>query len=247
MSVVFRSSLVVAFLLVSSQADAREMAADRPDKTESPITVDKGRFQFETDFVSYTKEGASSELLFANINAKYGVTNWMDLQVIFAPARRVAFSSGELQGSKWGISDLTLRTKFNFFGNDEGERALGLIGFVTLPTAADSKNVTGGLSVPYAFSLGSFDIGVMAQLDMGDTFDLSTMATCGHALVGDLSGYVEFFNTLPSFRTTGWIATADVGLTYGVNEDFQLDANAHFGVTDAADDLYLFTGFTWRL
>lgn len=247
MSAWMRCVVLGGVLFLGSRAEAREMAADRPDKTESPITVDKGRFQFETDFVSYTKQGASSELLFANVNAKYGVTNWMDLQVVFSPARRTALSAGELQSSKWGISDLTLRSKFNVFGNDEGERALGLIGYVTLPTAAESEKVSGGLSVPFAFSLGSFDVGVMAQLEMGETFDLSTMATCGHALIGDLSGYVEFFNTLPSFKTTGWIATADIGLTYGLTEDFQLDANAHFGLTDAADDLFLFSGFTWRL
>src|SRR6266436_4230281 len=34
----------------------REMVADRPDKTESPYTVDAGHFQVETDLVSYTRD-----------------------------------------------------------------------------------------------------------------------------------------------------------------------------------------------
>jgi hypothetical protein len=31
----------------------REMSTDRPDKTESPYTVDAGHFQFEADLVSF--------------------------------------------------------------------------------------------------------------------------------------------------------------------------------------------------
>src|SRR6267143_1757097 len=32
----------------------REMSTDRPDKTESPYTVDAGHFQAEADILSYT-------------------------------------------------------------------------------------------------------------------------------------------------------------------------------------------------
>jgi hypothetical protein len=32
----------------------RELATDRPDKTESPTTVDAGHFQFEMDFATFT-------------------------------------------------------------------------------------------------------------------------------------------------------------------------------------------------
>jgi hypothetical protein len=31
----------------------RDMSTDRPDKTESPYTVDAGHFQFEADLVSF--------------------------------------------------------------------------------------------------------------------------------------------------------------------------------------------------
>src|ERR1051325_1682105 len=33
----------------------REMSTDRPDATESPFTIDAGRAQLESDFLSYTR------------------------------------------------------------------------------------------------------------------------------------------------------------------------------------------------
>ena len=40
----------------------RELAADRPDTTESPFTVDAGHYQFELSFAEWRKEGGSEEL-----------------------------------------------------------------------------------------------------------------------------------------------------------------------------------------
>src|ERR1039458_221434 len=36
----------------------RELTPDRPDKTESPYTVDAGHFQLEMDFANYTRDDA---------------------------------------------------------------------------------------------------------------------------------------------------------------------------------------------
>jgi hypothetical protein len=42
------------------------------------------------------------------------------------------------------------------------------------------------------------------------------------------------------------VATADAGLTYGPTPNVQLDLGANVGLTDAADDLNLFTGISAR-
>lgn len=42
-------------------AQLREMSTDRPDKTESPYTVDAGRFQIETDLVAYTRDSRNGQ------------------------------------------------------------------------------------------------------------------------------------------------------------------------------------------
>ena len=38
--------------------ELRELSADRPDKTDSPLTVDAGHFQLEIDFGGFSTPGA---------------------------------------------------------------------------------------------------------------------------------------------------------------------------------------------
>ena len=57
----------------------REMSTDRPDKTESPYTVDAGHFQIETDLPVTPGiailERASDSWSFLNSNFKVGLCN----------------------------------------------------------------------------------------------------------------------------------------------------------------------------
>ena len=66
----------------------REFSLDRPDKTESPYSVDAGHFQYEATLVSwiYDDEGDSHTSAFeiAAPNLKVGLTNDSDLQFIFS-------------------------------------------------------------------------------------------------------------------------------------------------------------------
>jgi hypothetical protein len=64
--------------------------------------------------------------------------------------------------------------------------------------------------------------------------------------VGELSGYVEFFSSVSTEDDSEWIGTVDLGLTYGVSADIQLDAGVNIGVTRAADDINPFVGISWR-
>lgn len=62
----------------------RELTTDRPDKTESPYTVDAGHFQLGTDLLSYTRDGDGEleNFAIAPTNFKVGLLNNVDLQVI---------------------------------------------------------------------------------------------------------------------------------------------------------------------
>src|SRR5262245_14653824 len=71
----------------------RELSTDRPDRTESPYTVDAGHFQLEMDILSYfydrntpARDGVRSELLaIAPMNLKAGLLNNVDLQLVILP------------------------------------------------------------------------------------------------------------------------------------------------------------------
>ena len=59
--------------------EMRPLATDRPDRTESPYTVDPGHFQFEIDLFNQVRDASTTESLVGGINAKAGLTDSIDL------------------------------------------------------------------------------------------------------------------------------------------------------------------------
>ena len=245
----------------------REMSTDRPDLTESPYTVDAGHFQFETDLWNYsydrhnssradTKDEATS---FATINAKVGLLNDLDMQFVVPVYNRVRthdYSTGTVTRNQ-GFGDLTVRMKYNVWGNDGGETAFGVMPFIKFPTAAaglGNNSVEGGLILPLAVELPrGWSLGTMLEVDFlrdsvgsGRHVDFVNTITLGHDIIGKLAGYVEFFSALSTESAAPWLATANAGLTYGLTQNIQLDAGVNFGVTRSAPDLNPFIGLSWR-
>src|SRR2546427_10202185 len=68
----------------------REMNTDRPDKTESPFTVDAGHFQIEADILNYTydrynparTDTRAETVSIAPMNLKVGLWKDADLQLL---------------------------------------------------------------------------------------------------------------------------------------------------------------------
>lgn len=170
----------------------REMTTDRPDKTESPYTVDAGHFQFEMDLVNYTYDservgGVETRVdafAIAPINLKVGLCNQADLQVVietwnYVRTKTSADNSGHPPPSpspipnadlhQRGFGDVTTRLKYNFWGNDGGKTAFAAMPFVKLPTNQDelgNDSVEGGVILPLAVALPlDFGMGLMTEFD----------------------------------------------------------------------------------
>jgi hypothetical protein len=65
-------------------------------------------------------------------------------------------------------------------------------------------------------------------------------------LTNKLGLYTELFTERGTERGARWNVTGDVGLTYAVSENIQLDTGVNLGITEAADDLNLFVGLSRR-
>ncbi len=245
----------------------REMSTDRPDKTESPYTVDAGHFQIEMDVLNYSHDRHNPErqnirvesVSIAPINLKAGLRNNVDLQLVVEPYTSVRIKDHETPGRArhQGFGDVTPRLKVNLWGNDGGPTALALMPYVKLPTNQDgigNNSVEGGVILPLAVELPcGFGMGLMTQFDFirdesggGHHPEFINTITFSHDLVGDLGGYVEFFSLVSSESGSPWVGTFDMGLTYGLTEDIQLDAGINVGVTRSAEDLNPFLGVSWR-
>lgn len=245
----------------------REMTTDRPDKTESPFTVDAGHFQLEMDFVTSTHDRDTSgggdtrvsSYAVAPVNLKVGLLNNLDLQLFLETYNWVKTEDRQAATTthQSGFGDVTARLKYNLWGNDGGSTAFALMPFVKMPTSQDhlgNDSVEGGLIIPLSVELPrGWDMGLMTQFNAvrdnegsGYHPDFVNTITFGHDIIGKLGGYAEFFSEVSTEKNSAWIGTVDFGLTYGITENLQLDAGINIGVTESADDLNPFVGISYR-
>jgi hypothetical protein len=157
-----------------------------------------------------------------------------------------------------GFSDMQVRTKINFWGNDgKSDTALGLMPFIQLPTGSDSlssDHVEGGIIVPFAMKLtDNIDLSAMADwnfvydpADRGYDTEFVHTVSLGFAFTEELGAYIEYVGIASTDGDSGYQALASTGVVYKITRDLQVDAGVQIGLTRAAEDLVVFSGFSVR-
>jgi hypothetical protein len=237
-----------------SQGDVlRDLEADRPDATESPRTVDAGYFQVESSLLGYARDRSGGEKFDAwtwgETNIKYGINDSMDLQLVLAPYVREVTRTDGLRQQSEGFGDVTLRLKWNLWGNDEGKTAFAIFPYVKIPsgTAVSNDNWEGGVILPWAMELcDGVGLGLQAEFgyvwDEGDyEVDFSHTAVLGFDVTDQLGLYIEYLGVAGGHP---YEAYASGGVTWAFTKTFQWDAGVVIALNNAAEDLNTFTGFT---
>ena len=235
----------------------REITGDRPDGTESPTTVDAGHVQIEMSLIDYSRDrepGTSVEAIATGAtNLRIGLLTDLELQVLFDSYTREEVESAGVTDRTAGFSDITLRPKFNLWGNDSGPTALAIMPAVKIPTSTDLSNdeIEGALVVPFGMDLSDrFALGLMAEIDWvydetDNDYDseLFHTAVLGFAFNDAIGIYVEYIGIAGSGAYQPFFSS---GATMKLSENLVLDAGTVIGLNDAANDLQIFSGFTVR-
>lgn len=164
--------------------------------TETPHTVAPGKLLVEMDGISLSMGRADaadntySALAVASTIVSTGLTPDVDLQVGFDLFYRYKVKYRDRSESDSGFGDLTFRTKWTFWRNDEYGAAAAVIPYVKVPTSRDGvggDGVEGGLIVPWAMSVGGgVTAGAMVQWDV-----VRNDADNGYDSRWFASGYIE--------------------------------------------------------
>jgi hypothetical protein len=238
----------------------RELATDRPDQTESPYTVPPGHVQLEMDLVTlgFERDASRTRLTswsIAPFNLKVGLLDHVDLQVLFSPCDGLRRPGGGVAATPSGLGNLVTRLKVNLWGDDGGRTAFGVMGFVTWPLPASalrSGRTDWGVIVPFAVSLGErWNLGAMSAVNVlaapegGRSIEVIHSVTVGHALTGALGMYVE---VLAGRASAGprWFSQFDVGWTYAVRDNLQVDLGSNLGLTGPVPVVQPFAGVSIR-
>jgi hypothetical protein len=232
----------------TSMDKRRPLITDRPDLTESPYTVDAGHLQVESDVVVATwRQGKVDSIDLMPSNVKIGLTSSTDLQLL-VPALGVGFD-GDGNASP-AAGDLGVRLKWNLFGNDGGDLAVGVMPWFFVG-GADLRPGAGviipvAIALPAETSLGTMVVANYVPVD-GGSYDVEgdVSVTVSHAVAGDVAGYLEAFASgRPMTRDGELLASA--GLTYVVGDSIQFDAGFRLPVLTADPRVETFVGVSAR-
>jgi hypothetical protein len=231
----------------------------------SPYTVNPGHFQIETYAVGYVRDRSKSENLeiwrIAPSLIRAGILDNLDVQVGVSPfteQRTTEKATGQTQRFS-GFGDVSLGTKWNLAGNDDGAAfAIAILPSVKFPTSAHgigATEVTPSLAVPVSIELiGGWWLGVSPEATLagnvvrnaGTHWEFASTSYLWHVIYKSLSGYVEFSSWMSEEDLHHWWGTFDMGLTWAVTANLQLDIGVLIGMTDAAPDLNPFFGISVR-
>ena len=230
----------------------REFSIDRPDVTESPITVDAGHFQFEGDLVKWVKDsggGAPRTVAFMNGLYKMGLSHSWDIHIGIELFNIYQDPEGDKVDEGYGAT--TIRLKHNFWGNDGDKRtAFGIIPYATFTSGNPfDSDLNFGFGFPFSYALNeNYDLGAQPQFDFvynGVDYDLSYFQTVviGGPVVGNLDFYFEGLAVFPKgdaqLLTNG-------GLIYNVSPNVKVDVAGNVGLNEAAPTR-VYLGLSFRI
>ncbi|WBO84632.1 transporter [Hymenobacter yonginensis] len=242
----------------------RPLSADRPGVTESPITVDPGHWQFETDALRLinSKTGSLPRTRALRLNAfalRTGLTDRTEVQVFVDPfvVEKQWADAGEPAATSRGFGDVALRIKHNFLGNDScsaGRWAAAVIGYTRIPAGGrqGSGGFEYGVLLPVTFTFTQ-DAHLSAQWETSLSYDrdaeehfldLAPSLTFDYGFTPWLAAFVEG-TSRHDVRTNRWESALNLGPVFHVSRNIQLDFGRHMALTSGADREY-FAGLVIR-
>lgn len=251
----------------ASAGELRPMDTDRPNKTNSPHTIDAGHVQIEFGAFDWTysqSRGAKpweSAATFAQTNVRVGVLDYLELNVIVNPV--VATDSGPDAGGDRarasGFGDMVVGGKLNFWGNESGDglwaTAMGVQPQVKFPTAPDelgNGHVEVFVGVPFLVNMPEeVHLGVQPTVswernaaDTHDQFGWQFSVSLDRVVVDAVDVYVEYWVHLGQDQKPQ--QSIDVGLSWALTERCAVDTGVNFGLNDATPDIEWTAGVSFK-
>jgi len=235
-----------------------EMETDRPDITESPVTVDAGHFQLEADLVKLKRsrdgESGNRQMLLAPLTAKIGLTHSIDFQVAVETFRHeVKTEDGNKPQRYDACGSVTLRLKKNFYGNDDGKFAIAALPYIKLPSDKHFEHhlIEGGMIIPMRWKLSEkWTLGVQEEVDYvaeerGYDWQLLQSIAADYKITKSLKSMIETYATY-GIREHHMENYINVALQLSVLKNLAVDIGSIQGFQKHTEHQY-YAGFAVRL
>jgi hypothetical protein len=243
---------LLALLAVSpGLADSPPLVSDRPDFTESAVTIPKGRIQLEGGATSERSDGADA-IAAGELLARIGLTDRWELRLGAGSWEEIDPDVGEDES---GFGDPFLGAKLRC--NDPTSEGIAVaVMFGTFLAAGDDDiggpdeqpfvNFAASRELTAALSLAG-NAGYARASDSGSRFDqVHASLSLGIGLTDRVGAFVEGYGFTREESGGDESTYADAGITWLVSPDFQLDVRAGSGLAGNDVDFFAGLGFVKR-
>lgn len=232
------------------------LVTDRPDATEASSTVGAGVLQLETGgfYTSFEENDFKTEIFTYNTSIiRYGIFNNFELRVGWNfQETRFTTNGMELPNVLSGVSPLLVGMKTEITKEKGWIPEIALIGHLFLPLSASTDYRPESTGADFRFSLShtlnerssiAYNVGGAWGRDTAEVAYIYTLAY-SYSVTRRFGFYVEVYGDFPEDASANHLW--DVGATYLLSPDFQLDATLGRSFTKG-QDILLSTGFSYRI
>ena len=231
------SAITLVSLGLSRQSQA-QIITDRPDLTESAISVEKSRLQIEAGSLYESIDGTHSYQV-SNYLFRYGLGKGLEL--------RLAGAFDVPEAGSFSVSALELGFKYEFIQEEGMMPQTAFIAHYTnskfslLNQKANLHGMNARLSLSHTLSEQTafgYNLGFEA-MEQVDT-QLFYTATIAHALDSKNGLFIELYGNL---NETGWV---DGGYTYLIDTEIQFDASVGHLLSTATSAYFISAGISLK-
>lgn len=247
--------LILSIITFLNAQAVPNLVTDRPDQTESSVTVPKGWLQIETGALlegdSPENEVDITNTAFNTTLLRYGLFEKTELRLggEFLSQKIAVY---DRESGITGLAPLVIGFKTQLCEEIGMIPELAFLGHLTLPNIgkkdfqaeyltpdfriAGTKTLSERFSA--AFNLGGEWDGIVPNTNIFYSFVIGMGINDKIASFAEIYGYV--------IEEAGPDHRFDTGITYLVNDSFQLDMSGGFGINDKAPDYFISGGLSYR-
>lgn len=255
--------LIVSLICLCGVLKAQEenavvepMITDRPDATESPITVPKGNLQVETGgfYTSFEENDLKTERYVLNTTLlRYGIFDNFEFRLGWNfEETRFSLNGQEVDNVLSGFSPLLAGMKVRIVDENGWKPQIGLLGHLYLPFTAgsDYRPETTGADFRFSFahtlsskSSLSYNVGAAWGNDSPELAYIYTLSY-GYTITDRIGLYAEIYGDSPEDNKANHLW--DAGVTFLLRSTIQLDATVGSSFT-GGQDILLSAGLSFRI
>jgi hypothetical protein len=245
--------IACALTLPAVAAPEEPLVGDRPDFTESALTIAPGRAQFEAG-ITDARGGDREVTDVGEVLVRVGLARRTEARIFLGSWVDLSGPEGEDTGAR----NAALGVKQGLLTGEGARPQLALLASATLPTGSEdlaARQVQPSLTVAAEWDLSErFGLGTnlgWASLyvnERDDRFDSVWLsASLGFSASDRLGLFLEGFGFQREEIDGDARAYADLGATYLITADFQLDIRYGRGFNGVDDEWFAGGGVVWRI